>query len=70
MVVWRMALGLEQSPLTQLHQTLHDSLRLLAGQNGTFRDSRQAERVIQILFESLVPSYRRYHHDLLSHQPD
>ncbi len=59
-----------ESPVTKLHHALQSSLQSLSGQNGTFRDCRQAERVIHLLFELLLPNYRRFHRDLLSHQPD
>lgn len=60
----------DESPAAMLHSALRNSLQSLAGQNGSFRDCRQAERVIQLLFQGLLPAYRKYHNDLLVHQPD
>ena len=34
-----------------------------------FRDARQARRMLTTLFDHLLPAYRRYHSDLLEHQP-
>ena len=56
--------------LTKVHGLLNDSLKSLAQSNGTFRDCVQADRVVRILFESMLPGYRRHHNDLLWHQPD
>jgi hypothetical protein len=56
--------------VAKLHLALQSSLQALAGQNGTFRDCRQGERVIHLLFDVLLPTYRQFHRDLLSHQPE
>jgi hypothetical protein len=34
-----------------------------------FRDARQARRILTAVFDECLPAYRRYHTDLLEHQP-
>ena len=41
----------------------------LEAEQPAFRDARQARRMISVLFEGLLPAYRRFHADLLEHQP-
>jgi len=36
---------------------------------AAFRDSRQARRVLELVFRRLLPAYREFHADLLEHQP-
>jgi hypothetical protein len=36
---------------------------------AAFRDSRQARRVLGLVFGRLLPAYREFHADLLEHQP-
>ena len=43
--------------LDQLHQT-----------NAAFRDVSQAEGVLRIVFDNVLPAYRAFHSDLLEHQ--
>src|SRR5262245_53510104 len=49
------------TPVAVLHETLSDSLHSLGKQNGTFRDCRQAERAIHLVFQQLLPAYREFH---------
>jgi hypothetical protein len=56
-------------------QVLHDWLRerlaaLQAGGAAAFRDAAQARAVLSLLFERLLPAYRRHHADLLAHRSD
>lgn len=56
-------------------QVLHDWLRerlaaLQAGGAAAFRDAAQARAVLSLVFEHLLPAYRRHHADLLAHRSD
>jgi hypothetical protein len=58
-------------PWDELHTHLRNRLREL-GESGAaaFRDSRQAEAVLGLVFDKLVPAYREHHADLLRHLDD
>lgn len=56
--------------VVRMQQALQETLHTLSGSNGTFRDCRQAERVIQLVFAKFILAYRQFHRDLLSHQSD
>jgi hypothetical protein len=56
-------------------RALQDALRakltgLKAGGTGAFRDPVQAEAVVALAFEHVLPAYRRHHADLLFHLSD
>jgi hypothetical protein len=56
------------------HALLAELLRsklaeLRAGGTSAFRDTRQAEAVLALVFAELLPAYRAHHADLLFHQP-
>jgi hypothetical protein len=58
-----------------LHARLREVLLAKLGQfqksdRSAFRDSRQAETVLTLVFEHVLPAYRAHHADLLSHQSD
>ena len=57
-----------ERPWDGVHQTLVNGLRELH-QSGAaaFRDIDQAEAVLRIAFEEVLPAYRRHHADLLGH---
>jgi hypothetical protein len=48
---------------------LRDRLRGLERESLAFRDATQARRAIEEVFGHLLPAYRRFHADLLEHQP-
>ncbi|NBW87005.1 MAG: hypothetical protein EBR23_09305, partial [Planctomycetia bacterium] len=48
---------------------LAERLRALEAAEPAFRDAAQAQAVLAIVFGHLLPAYRRYHADLLEHQP-
>jgi hypothetical protein len=57
------------------HQALAASLRakleaLKTGDTAAFRDTRQAQAVLSLVFNRLLPGYREHHADLLFHQTD
>jgi hypothetical protein len=49
--------------------TLRSRLAALEPSEPAFRDASQARAVIDLVFTRLLPAYRRYHGDLLAHQP-
>jgi hypothetical protein len=54
-----------------LHGLLADKLQALkAGDSSAFRDTAQAEAVLALTFERLLPAYRAHHADLLFHLAD
>ncbi len=57
--LWQQALELLQTRLIELK-----------GTSSTFTDIEQAESVLRLLREHIVPGYRVYHHDLLVHRDD
>lgn len=52
----------------RLYDFLVTSLNDLPGKNPVFQDVQQAQAVLQITFEHLLPAYREFHRDLLFHQ--
>ncbi len=48
---------------------LRSRLAALESTEPAFRDSSQAREALRILFDELLPGYRRFHADLLEHQP-
>jgi hypothetical protein len=58
-----------------LHEALHRALQskltqLRESGSGAFRDARQAETVLALVFDRVLPAYRAHHADLLFHQAD
>ncbi|MGD0901036.1 MAG: hypothetical protein ABR915_24665, partial [Thermoguttaceae bacterium] len=53
-----------------LRQVLQATLDGLHGRSEAFREVDQAEAVLDLVFESVLPAYRRFHADLLFHQTD
>lgn len=51
-------------------QLLANKLKELAASNATFQNAEQAQYVLPLVFEELLPAYRRHHRDLLFHQTD
>lgn len=54
-------------PLRELPPLLKGMLGKFAAGEPAFADSRQAEAVIDLVFEHLIPRYREFHRDLLFH---
>src|SRR5262249_8520009 len=56
---------------TRLHEILRDKLETLRTSGvSAFRDTRQAEAVLTLVFTKLLPAYRSHHADLLFHLGD
>ncbi|MDZ4818248.1 MAG: hypothetical protein SGJ20_04660 [Planctomycetota bacterium] len=53
-----------------LHEVLVEQLQELSQSVPALRDPQQAQAVLQLTFEQVLPAYRRHHRDLLFHQPD
>lgn len=43
---------------------------LQASGSGAFRDISQAQQVVRVAINHVLPGYRQHHQDLLAHQPD
>jgi len=54
----------------RLGRCLQESLPRLSEGKEAFGDVRQAEAVIHLVFEEVLPAYRRWHEDLLFHQTE
>lgn len=56
--------------LPKLQEVLLARLAQLAETATAFRNPEQAEAVISLVFQQIIPAYREHHRDLLFHQPD
>ncbi len=60
-----------QEPVKVLHELLRSKLETLKGSGGSaFRDVKQVEAVLALVFTKLLPAYRQDHADLLFHLSD
>ncbi len=57
-------------PWQTLYQCLRTRLEALRQESSAFRDIHQAQAVLTLAFERLLPAYRQHHADLLAHCPD
>ncbi len=57
-------------PWETLHTLLRSRLKVLSRTEAAFRDSSQAEAVLELAFLRLPAAYRQHHQDLLFHQTD
>ncbi|MGH7201430.1 MAG: hypothetical protein ACREJB_12545, partial [Planctomycetaceae bacterium] len=55
---------------TRLRRAFETELAALAADTPAFADSRQAAAVLTLVFDHVVPAYRRHHADLLFHLSD
>jgi hypothetical protein len=53
-----------------LHEILSRKVEQLKKEGGGFQDARQAEAALALIFDHLMPAYRRHHQDLLAHLSD
>ena len=60
----------ETLPWERLHNALSEKLAALHKEGGAFQDVRQAETVLALTFDHLLPAYRRHHQDLLAQLSD
>ena len=54
----------------RLRDLLTSELAELAGRAPGFESAHQAAAVLPLVFEQLLPAYRRFHGDLVAHQSD
>ena len=54
----------------RLRGVLESGLARLGGRSDAFRDVDQAGAVLRLVFDVVLPGYRRHHGDLLFHQTD
>jgi hypothetical protein len=53
-----------------LHRRLEEKLAELASRSPVFADAEQARAVLGLVFQAVLPAYRRHHRDLLFHLSD
>lgn len=54
--------------LTKFAEYVGQTTARLRAEGGPFADTTQAEAVLRILIDELLPTYREFHRDLLFHQ--
>lgn len=54
-------------PLPRIRELLNRELELMKHDQAAFREASQAEAVIDLLFDQMLPAYWEYHRDLLFH---
>lgn len=59
-----------ERPDLLLRQALAESARRVAGQSAAFANLAQAEAVLSLTHDRLIPAYRDFHRDLLAHLSD
>ncbi len=60
----------DQQVAHKVRKQLAQRLAELAEKNETFRDAEQSTAVLALVFDELLPAYRKHHRDLLFHQTD
>jgi len=60
----------QASLVRQVRNALADRLAKNKDSNPVFRDATQANQVIELVFDKILPTYRKHHRDLLFHQSD
>jgi len=60
----------EEPAWRMLGRTLLAALEKLRGESDAFRQVEQAEAVLRMVFDVVLPAYRDYHRDLLFHQTE
>jgi hypothetical protein len=54
----------------RLGDRLRDALAQLTQTSPAFRDAQQAAELVRLVFDEVLPAYRRFHSDLLFHHSD
>ncbi len=60
----------EQGTWQVLRRVLEAGLEEVRGRDEAFRQVDQAESVVRLVFDVVLPGYREHHHDLLFHQTE
>jgi hypothetical protein len=60
----------QPSLVRQVRNALAERLAKNKDSNPVFRDATQANQVIELTFDKILPAYRKHHRDLLFHQSD
>jgi hypothetical protein len=60
----------DPKPWVALHHLLAEKLRELNKEGGPFQEVRQAEAVLDLILNHILPAYRQHHQDLLAHLSD
>jgi hypothetical protein len=66
---WLASQGAEE-PWRRLREVLSRHLDAVQGTASAFRDVEQARAVLRLVWNELLPAYRRFHADLLFHQSE
>ncbi|NLF07073.1 MAG: hypothetical protein GX594_03705, partial [Pirellulaceae bacterium] len=64
------ATAIEEQIWQALGNTLRAELQAARGTSDAFRQVDQAEAVLALVFDAVLPAYRRFHRDLLFHLTD
>lgn len=59
-----------QTVRTDAFLALKEGLRILSTSNDAFRHSDKARQILDLIFEDVLPAYRKFHEDILFHQND
>lgn len=62
--------GQDWNVCQRLHTLLREEAVRARGSSAAFRETCQAEAVLDLVFTRLLPAYREFHRDLLFHQDD
>ena len=60
--------GFDKSTWLAVGEYLRATLNEVRGSSDAFRQTHQAEAVLQLVFDHMLPAYREHHRDLLFHQ--
>ncbi len=60
----------EAERCTVAKKLLEQKLAELAGKSAAFENAEQVSSVLRLVFDEVLPAYRRHHRDLLFHQSD
>ena len=62
--------GRREPAWQSLAETLRTALQAVRGASDAFRQVDQAEAVLRLVLDDLLPAYRQFHRDLLFHQSE
>ena len=59
-----------QPPWRTLREQLDTELAAMAGKTAGFESTEQAAELIRLVFDGVLPEYKKFHRDLLGHQDE